>query len=362
MLNNLKIGALFLATISFNVSADFYSDLAYNHAPIHYQDTDNTNARADYITAIDYDYDWFGDNNWDNFATGSLAATAYYSVVESCTHYFVTYSFFHPRDWVDTPFDGEHENDLEGVLFVIRKNGSTYGTLEGMITVFHSDFFSFAPNGSPFKSGRENIDGNVSFTSYDGAQHARTASEAKGHGIKAWPYIGSFNGADNQDGVIYYPSRGEGEVPANGNSRSVKYKLVNLFKDNGVWQQAMHESSLSTASASTFASWGTFKGNNSGGCGKGAPFASCGTNSANSPWGWNDGNDGESYRGEFALHPIRLTEHNFSGLGNYSRKYINNRFASDLQRAGYNSSHKPQGYSDKLDLGLLYNDLTNSCQ
>jgi hypothetical protein len=124
----------------------------------------------------------------------------------------------------------------------------------------------------------------------------------------------------------------------------------------------MHEANMSEANASTFASWGSFKGNTSGGCGKGAIFASCGTNSANTPWGWNDGNDGDSYRGEFGLHPMHLVEHYFSGLGNYSHQYINNRFASDLQRAGFNSANKPQGYSDKLDLNSLYTTLTNSCQ
>ncbi len=362
MLKKLKLCALLFTALSIEANADFYSDLAYHHAPIHYQDTDNTNARADYITAVDFDFDWIGDNNWDNFTNGKLAATVYYSVVESCSHYFVTYSFFHPRDWVDTPFDGEHENDLEGALFIVRKNGSSFGALEGVITVFHTDFYSFTPSGSPLRNGNENIDGTVTFTSYDGSQRARTAAEAKGHGLKVWPYIGNFTGASNQDGIIYYPSRGEGEVPTSGNSRSVKYKLVNLFQTNGVWQQAMQEANLSTSSASTFAGWGTFKGNNSGGCGTGATFASCGSNSANAPWGWNDGNDGDSYRGEFALHPIHLTSHFFSGLGNFSPKYINNRFASDLQRAGFNSSQLPQGYSDKLDLNALYTTLSNSCQ
>jgi hypothetical protein len=77
----------------------------------------------------------------DNRAGGLWPATAYYSVVESCTHYFISYSFFHPRDWSDTIFDQEHENDLEGALLAVRKDGSTFGRLEGMITVFHTNFF-----------------------------------------------------------------------------------------------------------------------------------------------------------------------------------------------------------------------------
>ena len=357
-----KILAMLLMFITAHASADFYADLAFHHAPIHYQDTDSTNYPAEYITAIDYDSDWVSNNNWDNLGDGLWPATVYYSVVESCSHYFITYAFFHPRDWVDTPFDGEHENDLEGALFVVRKNGSTYGVMEGMITVFHSDFYSFVPNGSPLTNGHENIDGSVTFTFYEGSNRARTAQEAKGHGLKAWPYINNFTGASNQDGVIYYPSRGTGETPSSGNDRSVKYQLVNIFTPNGFWQQALHEASMSSAMSSTFHAWGTFKGNNSGGCGGGAIFASCNSNSANAPWGWNDGNDGASYRGEFALHPTNLVDHYFNGVGNFSHQYINNRYAQDLQNTGFNSSYKPQGWSDSLDLNSLYNRLTHSCQ
>lgn len=34
--------------------------LALYHAPIHYQDTDSTKYRGDYITRFDYDNDWRG--------------------------------------------------------------------------------------------------------------------------------------------------------------------------------------------------------------------------------------------------------------------------------------------------------------
>ena len=141
----------------------------------------------------------------------------------------------------------------------------------------------------------------------------------------------------------------------------MKYQLVNIFEPNGFWQQALHEASMTSAMSSTFHAWGTFKGNNSGGCGRGAIFASCNSNSANAPWGWNDGNDGASYRGEFALHPTNLVDHYFNGVGNFSHRYINNRYAQDLQNAGFNSSYKPQGWSDSLDLNTLYTKLIHSC-
>jgi hypothetical protein len=32
----------------------------------------------------------------------------------------------------------------------------------------------------------------------------KTVQEAKGHGLKAWPYASDFNGAADQDGIIIY--------------------------------------------------------------------------------------------------------------------------------------------------------------
>ena len=60
--------------------------------------------------------------------------------------------FFHPRDWTDSSFDQEHENDMEGLLSIVRKDGTPYGRLEGMVTVFHNDFYSFVSPGSQLPS------------------------------------------------------------------------------------------------------------------------------------------------------------------------------------------------------------------
>lgn len=99
-------------------------EIAFEHAPVHYQDTDSTFSWADYITKFDFDVNWQADNNWDNLMKHPLLARVYFSVVETCTHWLVVYGFFHPRDWTDEYFDGEHENDLEGFLAVVRKPGS----------------------------------------------------------------------------------------------------------------------------------------------------------------------------------------------------------------------------------------------
>jgi hypothetical protein len=335
-----------------------YDALVFHHAPVHFQDTDSSDYPSDYITAFDYDADRISTNNWDNRGSGLWPATVYTSVVESCTHYFISYSFFHPRDWSDTIFDQEHENDLEGALLAVRKDGSAFGRLEGMITVFHTNFFSFTPAGSPLTNGNESIDGTVSFEAHSGVNRPKTVQEAKGHGLKAWPYTSDFNGAANQDGIIYYPSQGAAEYPSSGNDRFVPYRLVDLHVANGMWAAALNDANAG-GSAQTFNSWGTFKGDSSGDCGSG--LKSCGSNSANAPWGWDDGDDGASYRGEFALDPARLFDHYFDGLGNFSQQYLNNPFLQGLRGAGYTSTNVPAGFPSQLNLDSLYSKLTASC-
>ncbi|MBH8556025.1 hypothetical protein I8751_27520 [Nostocaceae cyanobacterium CENA357] len=334
-------------------------DLAVYHAPIHYQDTDSTKYIGDYITRFDYDGNWQGTNNWDNLQQFALNAYAYYSVVETCTHWFITYSFFHPQDWTDIPFDQEHENDLEGKLAIVRKDGSTFGKLEGIVTVFHKDFYSYTPSASPLVNGAENIDGTLTMNTYNGSLHPLTTQEAKGHGLKAWPYTSNFKGASNEDGIIYYPSKTTAELPASGNDRNVQYLLLDVFASNGMWQRQLNEASLSSSSALTFASWGTFKGDTSGGCGAGTP--TCSTNSANAPWGWDDSNDGSVYKGEMALDPAHLTDVYFDGLGNFDTTYIRNQFIQDLKDRGYNSANLPQGWPTQINLNSLIGKLKNQC-
>ncbi|MGX7825042.1 hypothetical protein ACTG9Q_08105 [Actinokineospora sp. 24-640] len=282
-------------------------ELATRWAPIHYQDTDSSDYDADYVTAVDYDGEWDTLNNWEHQDDnpGRLTGAAYYSVVETSTHWFIGYSFYHPRDWEDFPDPFRqftHENDLEGMVLTVRRDGSSHGRLEAMVTVAHSDFYSYVPAGSPYTAGRENVDGTLITQSYGGFARPTTRQEAKGHGLYAW------NGAafPGGDGVVYYPS-GTSEVPSGGSDSSVGYRLVSVFDANGMWARRH--------SATTFAGYGTFRGDN----GK--------ANSANAPWGWDDGNDGSDIpRGTLATDPAYLVAQYFAGEGAFSLAYTRNNF------------------------------------
>lgn len=282
------------------------SDLASYWAPIHYQDTDDTDADADYLSRVDFDGDWSGDNNWahQDDDGARLTGAAYYSVARTRTHWFVTYSFFHPRDWCDEnlcrSFDKHHENDMEGVLLSVRRTKSGYGKLEGMVSVAHSDFYSFTPPGSPYRDGNENIDGTIPMRADGGHDRPTTFQEAKGHGQKAW------NGENfpGGDGVVYYP-RALGEVPADGDDRNVGYRLIDTFADGGLWS---HRSD-----SATFASFGTFRGDD----GK--------ANAANTAWKWDDQDDGPG-AGAMAADPAMLIANYFAGEGDFARTYERNPY------------------------------------
>ncbi|SMC25333.1 hypothetical protein SAMN02745857_02133 [Andreprevotia lacus DSM 23236] len=360
-MNNRKPTLLLAATLlalSTAAGAATLDELAYRWAPVHYQDTDSSDFASDYLTAVDYDGDWSGINNWDNRTRYPLKAAMYYSVVESCSHWFINYSFFHPRDWSDTIFDGEHENDLEGVLLAVRKDGSSYGKVDGMLTIFHTDFYAYTPAGSPLLNGHETIDGTLSFENDNGTLRPKTAAQSKGHGVKAWPYITDFTGAGNQDGVIYYPTQGDGGIPTSGNDRHVPYRLINIFQSGGMWTHALADAQIS-GKGTTFATWGTFRGDGGGGCGSGAKI--CTTDSAHAPWGWDDDNDGTSYRGEWALDPAHLFNFYFDGT-TFSETYLSNQYLDDMRRMGWATGHVPAGYDNKADLSTMLNKLGSVCR
>ncbi|MFE1962093.1 hypothetical protein [Streptomyces sp. NPDC059479] len=279
------------------------ADLAYRWAPVHYQDSASGHYTADYLSRVDYDGDWNTLNNWENLDVDPrrLTGTAYYSVVETSTHWYITYAFYHPRDWKLS----SHENDMEGVVEVVLKDGSTYGTFQAAVTQAHNNYYSYIPAGSPFQGNRENIDGTLLMETHDGAQHPTVFQEAKGHGMYNWSG-GSFPGGD---GIVYRPSRTAGTVPTGGNDRAASYALVDIFSSGGLWERRN--------SNPPYAAWGTFAGDN-------------GTdNAAHTPWAWDDSNDGSDLQpGSIAGDPAYLISKYFKNTGTFSLSYTRNAYLS----------------------------------
>ena len=339
-------------------------ELAFYHAPIHYQDTNSADAVADFLTRFDYDGNVVTSDNWDylHTAIADLRGAVYYSVVETCTHWFIIYAMFHPRDWVDGCCDQEHENDFEGLLAIVRKDGSRYGRLEGIVTVAHWDFYSYTPAGSPLTAGQESIDGVLQMQADPvdpSIMRPRTFQEAEGHGLTALPP--SWQDFAGRDGVIYFPG-GIGDVPTSGNDRNVQYELIDVFAPRGLWELQLQEVNHPGL---TFATWGKLQGDTTGGCGDGVTVT-CAADAANAPWGWDDGNDPHVYRGEIALDPAHLVDLYFNYatyVGPFSYTYLRNPYLKRLQdlRSQHGPGWRPAGWPDELDLGTLVNKLSTSC-
>ena len=296
---------------------NFRAELGLRWAPIHHQQVHRSgrhalNGSADYITSFDFDGDHDARNNWENCGEPRfpLAAQAYFSVTETRGYWFITYVFFHPREWSSRFFETEHENDSEGVLLAVERDSARFGTLRAAVTVVHSDFYSYVPEGSTWQAGREDIDGQLSLAPFEGALHPVTAQQAETHALKAWPYY-----SIEEEGVVYYPSLTDAEIPEGPNDRHVLYRLRDLFETGGLWQRR-HELGL-------FSDFGSFAGDPAGGCGVGSLW--CGTNAAHAPWAWND-NDDAVPSGAMARDPALLLSRYFSTPRRLSRAYRFNPF------------------------------------
>jgi hypothetical protein len=299
------------------VDAGFRARLAQRWAPIHHQAVNRDGAHglggaADFITSYDFDGDGDASNNWDNAssARASFAAHAYFTVVETSSHWFVTYLFFHPRDWSSRFLETEHENDAEGLLLAIARDGTRFGGLRAAVTVSHADFYSYVPARSAWTSGREDVDGELRLQSFHGVLHPVTAQQAETHALKAWPQFGMA-----REAVVYYPSLQRAEVPSSTNDRHVLYQLHDVLEPGGLWQRR--------SAAQLFVGHGFFAGNASGGCGKGVLW--CRGNAARTAWGWDDHDDGVP-AGAMASDPARLIRAYFKVPEPLSGSYTFNPF------------------------------------
>lgn len=109
--------------------------MAKRYAPIIFQEVDRggkelrhaPRGREDFITAVDFDGDLKGANNWDNQSSHPLLPVVYYSLLQTATHTFISYSIFHPRDWSRLHMKkrsllySEHENDMESIQVVVER-------------------------------------------------------------------------------------------------------------------------------------------------------------------------------------------------------------------------------------------------
>ena len=345
-----------------NRRADVDHDIAVRFAPTFYQAL-GPDPRFDYITRFDFDGDWRGDNNWQNAADErhALAASVYYAVSETRTHYFAMYAAFHPRDYKggnergallsEVIRDGArrvgefdptglsqdailaHENDMEGVLVVARKVGSDprFAEVVRVETLAHNAFLKYTPTGDGAR-GLEQVTVR--------GQSAELFVEPKGHGIEA--YVGNdAQRRSAEQGFVIYRYNGRAEEPgvgrvALGNTRreSVGYELVPLY--DTLWARAHGGEGETFGDDFTYAPVSVRARQRSGDDSTrevdvGALGASLrgevgGRNMARPPWGWFDSRERERPLGEWFLDPAGVIARHFTPEEPFSLVYVHHPY------------------------------------
>jgi hypothetical protein len=109
--------------------------LASEYAPVVFQDTTpptNRRVKRDYITAYDFDGAWNGPGKSAaaTSAANKLQGGVYFSVVQTESHHFIHYIYYHPQD--TDPLDGEllRENSMKGAVVVVAKDSGAVRLVE----------------------------------------------------------------------------------------------------------------------------------------------------------------------------------------------------------------------------------------
>lgn len=222
-----------------SVAVEPLTTIVAQYAPFVYAATDKRVGRQDIISNCDFDGDLVGNNNWENFDLFELKPTVYYSILETATHYFISYHLFHPRDWNQFTvwLNDTHENDGENFQVVIRK---TDGRVVLLWTQAHYRSNAYTRAGSGIESNQIELSGEFQTVDSNGVPneagtHACVFVEAEGHGIYGTlgPYSEvrldsngrySFKG---ESGLLFRPARNGEEVkePLNTTLDDAAYQL-----------------------------------------------------------------------------------------------------------------------------------------
>ena len=273
-----------------------------------YQETKS--AVLDFITRFDYDGDWNGANNWRNAYMYDLSGYVYWAIIESTNHYFITYTFYHARDYTSQPFEGfapktEHENDMEGFTITIEKDGTPFGRPILLETLAHDHFYLYAnAQYRRVQPGRSRLDGSIEFLDQTDPMHPRQPAiyiEPEGHGVRAaGPEIRQIG--YSFPGVIYRLTGRGPEVPKNNHDVDGSYELMSI--EDTLWAHRFDVGTTYCCSdryafpgGSTSAFGSAFNG----------PIGGC---AAKPPWGWDQADDnivkGDWFRDPLKAYPTQL--------------------------------------------------------
>jgi hypothetical protein len=253
---------------------------------------------GDIPTRYNFDGDFYADNNWENLVKFEIKPFVYYEVLETKTHFFITYGFYRPRDFSNYFFCFKtfcHENDLEGSQIAVRKEGE-FGKIELVSALAH---IKVSQSTKPYTYlGNSKHKGGLD-------QRVVLRIESGGHGIHIWD--GDY--PKNYD--LYLPTD-DSSRPRN-DKEPVHYELVSIKElwdmRNAPNQERIFERTLDFENERM-----SFKN---------IPRSFAGRKFGHDlvavPWAW--GGVGQT-RGEWFLDPAAWTKKNFKSLSNVSLEYV----------------------------------------
>lgn len=309
--------------------------IAEMFSPVFYQAV-GEDRRGDYITNFDFDGDWVGNNNWANLESKRfpLKAYIYYSVVETETHFFVTYAAYHAVDCKGRMIDRilnaiektdpkrpdlqalklGHENDMEGAVVVVQKQGNhpQSANVVAVETLAHNQFYFYRPLSPTAKSAAKSSHGVVLLE----RTHPILFVEARGHGVTAYRDAKPFAG---RQGLIYR-YKGVADDPDLVKSQNIGYDLIHMYPT--LWKKAS-ENYYANPTFGDFINYGIVRNTYVGFMGAAFKGERGGVNRAKPPWGWSDG---QIKVGDWFLDPARVIKSRRGWSSPFSLNYIHHPY------------------------------------
>ncbi len=182
----------------------------------------------DFILKVNYDENWYAGDQRENSELQASSCGegfeghAYASMVETSTHYFFGYGFYHSMDDAVLE-DDRHENDYEDVYICVYKDGSTYGEFQALVSNRHGDMLEYTSSDLSFTNDHAQI-----YISSNGDVTGSCGIYAHGHGIEAYASGTHCTGDD----AIIYNVADQGETPSvctgGAFTYSYNYSLIDI--------------------------------------------------------------------------------------------------------------------------------------